>query len=77
MQKLSKHEIKKLIEKSYNNRVTIIKMMSKGVGHIGGAFSSMEILTVLYNKVLKINPKNPDWEKRDIFLPLIKLLDFM
>ena len=65
---LTKREIKELIEKSYNNRVTMISMLSKGVGHIGGAFSSMDILTVLYNKVLKINPENPQWAERDIFL---------
>lgn len=68
MTNLLKREIKELIEKSYNNRVIMMKMISKGVGHIGGAFSSMDILTVLYNKVLKIDPKNPDWEERDIFL---------
>jgi transketolase len=68
MTDLAKREIKELIEKSYGNRLTMIKMLSKGVGHIGGAFSSMDILTVLYNKVLNINPENPAWEKRDIFL---------
>jgi len=68
MTNLSKREIKELIEKSYNNRCIMMKMISKGVGHIGGAFSSMDIFTVLYNKVLKINPKIPDWEERDIFL---------
>lgn len=61
-------EIRELIEKSYNNRATMIRMLSKGVGHIGGAFSSMDILTVLYNKILKINPEIPQWEQRDIFL---------
>ena len=65
---LTKNEIKKLIEKSYSNRVTMMKVISKGDGHIGGAFSSMDMLTVLYNKVLKIDPKNPNWEGRDVFL---------
>ncbi len=60
---------KNLIDKSYNNRIKIIEIMEKcGVAHVGGALSSIDILTVLYNKILKHNPKNPKWEKRDIFL---------
>ena len=68
MEKLTDKEIRKLIEKSYKNRKNTIKLLSKGDGHIGGAFSSMDILTVLYNKILKIDPKNPKWDERDVFL---------
>lgn len=65
---ITSEEIKELIKKSYKNRKTMLKVITKGKSHIGGAFSSMDILTVLYNKILKIDPKKPDWEKRDIFL---------
>jgi transketolase len=34
-------------------------------GHIGGSMSSMDILTILYHKYMKIDPKNPGWEDRD------------
>ena len=68
MEKLTDKEIRKLIEKSYKNRKNTIKLLSKGDGHIGGAFSSMDILTVLYNKIMKIDPKNPKWDERDVFL---------
>ena len=68
MTTLDKKEAKKLIEKSYKNRATMMKLISKGDGHIGGAFSSMDILTVLYNKILRTNPKKPDWKGRDVFL---------
>jgi len=68
MTAITKDEIKDLIEKSYKNRKTMINLISRGDGHIGGAFSSMDILTVLYNKILKINPKNPTWDSRDVFL---------
>jgi len=68
MEKLSIEEINDLIKKSYANRINTIKLLSKGDGHIGGAFSSMDMLTVLYNKILKINPKDPNWDKRDVFL---------
>lgn len=36
-----------------------------GSGHIGGALSAMDILTILYYKYLKINPKKPNWPDRD------------
>lgn len=39
-----------------------------GSGHPGGSFSAVEILTVLYEKFLKFNPKNPLWEERDYFI---------
>lgn len=39
-----------------------------GSGHVGGSLSAMDILTVLYHKHLKIDPKNPQWEDRDRFI---------
>ena len=68
MAKLSKDEIKVLINKSYKCRENILKMMRKGEGHIGGAFSSLDIMTVLYNKILKHDPGNPKWTERDRFI---------
>lgn len=37
-------------------------------GHIPSAFSILDIIWVLYDKVLKIDPKNPDHEDRDVFI---------
>lgn len=68
MSSLDKKEIKELIEKSYHYRKTIIKMMQCGEAHVGGAFSCIDIINVLYNKILKLNPKNPKWDKRDRFI---------
>ena len=68
MSKLSKDEIKVLINKSYKCRENILKMMRKGEGHIGGAFSSLDIMTVLYNKILKHDPGNHKWAERDRFI---------
>jgi len=65
---LRKEEIIELIEKSYCYRKTIIKMMQGGEAHVGGAFSCMDIMNVLYNKILKLDPKNPKWDKRDRFI---------
>ena len=65
---LDKAEIKQLTERSYKCRKNILKMMRLGEAHIGGAFSSLDIMTVLYNKVLNHKPKEPKWEKRDRFI---------
>jgi len=37
-------------------------------GHIPSAFSVLDILWVLYDRILKINPKDPKREDRDIFI---------
>lgn len=65
---LDRAEIKQLTERSYKCRKNILKMMRLGEAHIGGAFSSLDIMTVLYNKVLNHKPNEPKWEKRDRFI---------
>jgi transketolase len=37
-------------------------------GHPGGSFSLAEILACLYFRVLRLDPKRPDWEDRDRFI---------
>jgi transketolase len=50
-------------------RVDIIRMIeAAGNGHPGGSLSIIDILTVLYWKFLKHDPKNPDWADRDRFI---------
>jgi transketolase len=39
-----------------------------GAGHLGGALSAADVLTVLYFHTLRIDPKRPDWEDRDRFI---------
>ena len=36
-------------------------------GHVGSALSLVEILRVLYDDVLRYDPKRPDWPERDRF----------
>ncbi len=36
-----------------------------GRGHVGSALSLVEILRVLYDDVLRYDPKRPDWPERD------------
>jgi transketolase len=50
-------------------RHDIIRMIeAAGNGHPGGSLSIIDILTVLYWKFLKHDPKQPSWEGRDRFI---------
>jgi len=68
--KLSKELEKKLNNLAYESKMLTAKAFHESGmgGHYGGSFSSAEILTVLYNGILKIDPKNPKWEERDYFI---------
>jgi len=47
----------------------IITMTGKaGSGHPGGSLSAVEIITVLYFRVLRHKPKDPCWRDRDRFI---------
>lgn len=61
---------KKLLTKSLFIRRAILELItSSGKGHIGGAFSSADILTALYyGDILRFDPKNPSWDMRDRFI---------
>ncbi len=50
-------------------REDIIRMLEHaGSGHSAGPLGLADIFTALYFDILKKDPKNPDWEERDIFL---------
>ncbi len=50
-------------------RYESLKMVhSANASHIGGALSMADLLAVLYKEVLRIDPEEPDWEKRDRFI---------
>ncbi len=68
MANLSSEEVRELMENSYRCRANILKMLRYGEIHIGGAFSSLDVITVLYNKVLRHDPENPGWADRDRFI---------
>jgi len=46
-------------------RLTIQAFGSLGEGHVGGALSIVEILTILYFRYMQIDPENPKKEDRD------------
>lgn len=50
-------------------RQQVLKMTNKaGSGHLGSIFSIVDIVTVLYFKVMNIKPKDPKWAGRDRFI---------
>lgn len=50
-------------------RIEIVKMIgAAGSGHPGGSLSEVELLVALYLRVLRHNPKDPNWADRDRFL---------
>ena len=60
---LNYYQIKKNVLRA---RKLVIKGTNiAGSGHPGGSFSMAEILGCLFNKYLKFDPKNPQWEERD------------
>lgn len=66
---ITDQEIADLEKKAYELRdLCVDTVMWAGSGHIGGALSAMDILTLLYHKYLRINPKEPGWPERDRFI---------
>lgn len=50
-------------------RIHILRMVNRAKSsHIGSNYSIVEILAVLYNEILKLDPKNPLWPDRDRFI---------
>ena len=50
-------------------RRLIVEMVYRGRdGHIPSAFSILDLITYLYDEVLRFDPRNPDWADRDYFI---------
>lgn len=43
-------------------------LLHRGFGHLGGSFSIVEALAVLYGDIMTIDSTNPEWEGRDWFI---------
>ncbi len=53
--------------RSRSLRSLMVRMLRGGNrGHIGSTLSLIEIMRVLYDDIMKHDPKNPDWEGRDV-----------
>ncbi|MCH8244330.1 transketolase, partial [Patescibacteria group bacterium] len=59
---MKEYSIKDLEKKANEIRQDIIKLLvAAGSGHTAGPLGMADIFTALYFKVLKHNPKNPNW----------------
>ena len=66
---LSKAEEGELARIAGRIRKDVIQMtLNAGSGHPGGCLSAVEILTVSFHKVLRIDPQHSGWEDRDRFV---------
>jgi transketolase len=63
---LSTAELKEMAKKLRRHVITMIA--TAGSGHPGGSLSAADIITALYFKVLRHDPKNPQWSDRDRFI---------
>lgn len=62
-------EIRELKAKAIQIRMDLLKLIHRAkTGHTGGSLSNTDILTALYYRVMKIDPRNPKWEERDRFI---------
>jgi transketolase len=59
-------EVKEL---SRRIRVQVLQMTHRArSSHVGSSFSIVDLLAVLYTKILRVRPNEPDWPDRDRFL---------
>lgn len=47
---------------------TLRAIKTAGAGHTGGSLSCLDILTVLYNRILRVDPAHPDDPERDRYI---------
>jgi transketolase len=58
-----------LLRKSIQYRKTVLSIIKRGgAGHTGGSLSSVDILNVLYNRILRLSPATFDSLDRDRFV---------
>jgi transketolase len=56
----------RLDDRSKQLRRVIVRVLQKARrGHVGAAYSLIEILRVLYDDILRFNPQHPKWKDRD------------
>jgi transketolase len=67
--KQKSYSVPQLEAKANEIREDIIRMLEKaGSGHSAGPLGLADIFAALYFRILKHDPKKPDWDQRDILL---------
>lgn len=58
-----------IAELARRTRIHVLHMTSRGgSSHVGAAFSIVDILAVLYGQIMRHDPQQPLWPKRDRFI---------
>lgn len=58
-----------IMKKNSHLRIKIAEMIQNaGEGHIPSAYSIIDIVSTLYEKILKFKSSDPDWAERDYFV---------
>ena len=66
MQTVTRPDFNWLRRRANELRISILNMAIRANGgHIGGAYSIIDVMTALYFRVLKHDPSNPSWPMRD------------
>ncbi|MFW9877984.1 MAG: transketolase [Candidatus Thorarchaeota archaeon] len=66
---ISKADEQKILIDVLDIKKDILEMIYKAQsGHPGGSLSCVNILYLLYNKIMRIDQHNPTWSERDIFI---------
>ncbi len=66
---LSKADEQTILTEILDIKEIILRMIYEAQsGHPGGSLSCANIIYLLYNHIMKIDPNNPQWEERDIFI---------
>jgi transketolase len=56
-------------EFAHHIRTRTLQMINRArSSHIGSSFSMADLLAVLYNGILRVDPKRPEWPERDRFI---------
>jgi transketolase len=64
-----KHSINEMESKALEIRREIVTMVNRAnSGHVGGSLSAVEIIMSCYYHLMKHEPNNPKWAKRDRFI---------
>ena len=66
---MSDDQLNELREISQTLRQSIIhELVTAGSGHAAGCLGFADVMAVLYFHAMRLDPKNPDWQDRDIFV---------
>jgi transketolase len=65
----AKWESGEIVSLARRIRLRTLKMIYDAKSsHLGSAFSMVDLLAVLYGKILRVDPSRPDWLERDRFI---------